>query len=208
MVAGVPLPTESFWPDPPEHMQLQRMFGKTKFPVLVSSKTSDVLASAALPIKHITDVDCHSTKKSGIDRHSKKSGIDCHSTTSHPPKKSDVDRHPTKKSDITRHAMKSDVDRHSTTKKFVPVGDAAWHARHSDQLDRLPRDCMPQARHGEHSYTLRSPNGRTRVEVLLRQKAFFVKSGDGGALIKARHVPWGASPDTVWTEICTEFGWH
>ena len=67
---------------------------------------------------------------------------------------------------------------------------------------------MPQGRHGEYSYTVRSPSGRTRVEVLLRHKAFFVKSGEGGALTKARHVPWGASPATVWTEICTEFGWQ
>ena len=192
---------ESFWPDPPEHKNLQRMHSKTKFPTFAPSKKSDVLKATPLPIK--SDVDCHSTKKSDVGRNSK-SDIARHSA-----KKSDVDHRSTKKSDMTRHsAKKSDADHRSTKKEFVPADDAAWRARHSDQLDLLPRDCMPQGRHGEHSYTVRSPSGRTRVEVLLRHKAFFVKSGDGGALTKARHAPWGASPDAVWADICAEFGWQ
>ena len=86
--------------------------------------------------------------------------------------------------------------------------DSAWRARHSD-LSQLPRACMPQAgRHGEHSYTLRSPSGLTRVEVLLRGKSFVVKSSERGNLTMSRRFPWGMSPSTVWIAICAEFGWQ
>ena len=93
------------------------------------------------------------------------------------------------------------------SRRVLPVEDSAWRARHS-YISRLPQACMPQGRHGEHSYTLRSPNGLTRVEVLLRGKAFVVKSGEHGDLKLSRRFPWGMSPSTVWSAICAEFGWQ
>jgi hypothetical protein len=52
-----------------------------------------------------------------------------------------------------------------------------WASRHAQTLGSLPDTCLPQtARHGELSYTIRSPNGRTRVEILLKGGSFMISS--------------------------------
>ena len=68
--------------------------------------------------------------------------------------------------------------------------DMAWIQRHRDALAELPSECIPQAvRHGEHSFTLTS--GDVKIEVLLRRRAFRVKS-------VAQGRTWESGPNVAW----------
>ena len=83
--------------------------------------------------------------------------------------------------------------------------------RHRALLEQLPAELWPQTPiHGEHSYTLRSRSG-ARVEVLLRSRAFFIKSTSPGIQrAGGPYVPWSrlGAPATTWMALKAEVGYE
>ena len=86
-----------------------------------------------------------------------------------------------------------------------------WVLKHAALLRVLPAELAPSPKHGQWSYTCSSPVGNARVEVLLRDKAFFVKGVDDGMpLPKKPRVRWDAhgGPQETWAQLRQDIGWR
>ena len=89
------------------------------------------------------------------------------------------------------------------------LGPEGWAERYADALNGLGRHLWPQtAKHGQHSWTLRSQSGAT-IEVLLRSRAFFLKTAAPGCAIEApHHLNWAkcGGIDAAWELACNKTG--
>ena len=94
----------------------------------------------------------------------------------------------------------------------MPPSHREWVFRHASQLGHVPAELAPQSwKHGEHSYTVRSPKGAC-VEVLLRHAAYYVKQcAPGGCMGDgiSKHVPWKRDGDslTTWAALKVAINW-
>ena len=71
------------------------------------------------------------------------------------------------------------------------------------KLDHLPRQAWPASdrkHHGLRSYTV--ARGAARIEVLLRNKAYYVKGANKGQVSWAKH----GGPHDAWIVACTRAG--
>ena len=57
---------------------------------------------------------------------------------------------------------------------LVNVGDKRWELRWKDILKSLPKECMPQQRHGEANWTVTDSDGTTSIQVQAKSKSFYV----------------------------------
>jgi hypothetical protein len=92
----------------------------------------------------------------------------------------------------------------------LPEDHKAWVMKHASMLGELPSELVPGTKHGQHSYTCSSSTG-ARVEVLLRNNAYFVKSAGQGAAapVKKYRVRWdrNGSPQATWALLREEIKW-
>ncbi len=75
---------------------------------------------------------------------------------------------------------------------------------HGYDLMPIPRNAWPSSDRihlGKHSYTVEK--GSAKIEVLLRQRAFFVRGA-----VEGKHVSWGrfATIQDAWIAACTKAG--
>jgi hypothetical protein len=87
--------------------------------------------------------------------------------------------------------------------------DSDWVNRHADNLAQLPKELMPiNAKHGEFSYTLSSKSG-ARVEILVRARAYYVKSSATETFYEKPRFPWSLHGDAVktWAALAKTIGW-
>jgi hypothetical protein len=86
-----------------------------------------------------------------------------------------------------------------------------WVLTHAPLLRELPAELAPTSKHGKYSYTVSSPGG-ARVEVLLRDKAFYIKQVSGST--PASNAPGkrirfdrdGSAAET-WAVLRRQIGW-
>ncbi len=91
----------------------------------------------------------------------------------------------------------------------LPADHRAWIEEHMEELGALPAELCPPVKHGRHSYTCIGPSG-ARVEVLLRDRAFYVKSvGPRGSLPAKPRVWWdrAGTAHQTWAALRGAIDW-